>query len=143
LDAAYQALAEAMDGFRMAGAISFAISGTYGLADICIAQRRLREATAIYEHSLGVATGQGDVVYRGTADLYLGLGMLHRERGDAHAFSQNMQKALELGEQAALDNWPHRVRIAQARIKEDQGDLKSALDLLDEAHGFYFPNARP
>ncbi|MFN2178207.1 MAG: tetratricopeptide repeat protein [Candidatus Promineifilaceae bacterium] len=143
LDAAYEALAEAMDGFRMAGAISFAISGTYGLADIRIAQGRLREAATIYERSLRVATAEDGVVHRGTAELYLGLGMLQRERGDSQASSQNVQRALELGEKAALDNWPYRVRVARARLAEDQGDLQRALDLLNEAQGFYFPTPVP
>ena len=143
LDAAYQALGEAMDGFRMAGAISFAISGTYGLADIRIAQGRLREAVAIYEQSLHVASAEDGLVYRGTAELYLGLAMLQREQGDSQASARNVRRALELGEGAALDNWPYRVRIARARLAEDQGDLHGALDLLDEAQGFYFPTPVP
>jgi LuxR family transcriptional regulator, maltose regulon positive regulatory protein len=55
--------------------------------------------------------------------------------------------AQQAGEQAALTGWPHRLSIAQARLKEAQGDLAGALAWLDEAERVYIreplPNARP
>jgi LuxR family maltose regulon positive regulatory protein len=147
LEAAHQALADGMDSFRMAGNFHFAIGGTFVLADIRMAQGRLHEAVRIYERTLQLALEQGEPVLRGTADLYLGLGDLHRERGDLEAAEQRMLESEELGEQAALTDWPHRLRRAQARMKEAEGDLDGALDLLDEAerlyHGSPVPDARP
>ncbi len=144
LEAAHQTLAEAMAGFQKAGAISFAISGTYGLADIQLAQGRLRAAISTYEQSLQLVREQDDpAVIRGTADLYLGLSKLFRERGESEAAEQNLLKSEELGEQAALEDWPYRWRIYRALVQEDQGDLNSALDLLDEAGRFYFPTPVP
>ena len=147
LEEAHQALADAMAGFQMSGNIIFAISGTYGLADMRIAQGRLREAISIYERSLQLAMAQGEPAIPGTADLYLGLSKLYRERGDVEAARQNITKSVALGEQAALADWPYRLRIAQARIKQSQGDLDGAIALLDQAQRLYFsspvPETRP
>ncbi|MEZ4517134.1 MAG: tetratricopeptide repeat protein [Chloroflexota bacterium] len=143
LEAAYRALAEAMDGFRLAGSTSFAISGTYGLADIRVAQGRLREAINVYEQSLHLVDEQESPAIRGTAELYLGLSLLHREQGNADTAAEYLSKSLELGESAALANWPNRMRIVRARFQEDAGDPNGALDLLDEAARFYFPTPVP
>jgi LuxR family maltose regulon positive regulatory protein len=48
-----------------------------------------------------------------------------------------------LGEQGALTGWPHRLCVAQARMKESQGDLAGALVLLDEAERQYVRNPLP
>ena len=144
LDAAHRALADAMENFRLAGNILFAISGTYGMADICLAQGRLRGAVRTYEASLRLA---GDTQVQGTADLYLGLGDLRREQGDLDAAADLLQQSAELSERAALQTWPFRFRIAQACLKQTQGDFDGALALLDEAERRYFhgpvPNLRP
>ncbi|MSP14032.1 MAG: tetratricopeptide repeat protein [Chloroflexi bacterium] len=147
LEAAHQALADAMANFQIAGSIVFAISGTYGLADIRIAQGRLREAVRTYEQVLQLVAAQGELVLPGTADLYLGLGELHREQGDLDAAIQYLLRSEELGEHAALPDWRYRFCRAQARMKETQGDLGGALDLLDEAERRYVrspvPDVRP
>lgn len=133
LEAAHRALADAMAGFREVGSLHFAISATYGLGDIRTAQGRLREAIKTYEQALQLALGQGEPLLRGTADLYLGLGELYREQGDADAALRNLLHSEELGEQAGLSDWRYRLYRAQARFKQSQGDLAGALDLLDEA----------
>ncbi|MCP4422805.1 MAG: tetratricopeptide repeat protein [Chloroflexi bacterium] len=147
LEAAHRALAEAMAGFEKGGNIIFALSGTYGLADLRIAQGRLREAMRTYERSLQLALAQGNPPIPGTADLYLGLSKLYHERGDVEAARQNLSKSEALGEAAALADWPYRLRLAQARIKQTQGDMDGTLALLDEAERLYFsspvPQARP
>ena len=35
----------------------------------------------------------------------------------------HLQRARELGEQTTLVDWPYRWRLAQARLKQDEGDL--------------------
>jgi LuxR family maltose regulon positive regulatory protein len=103
LEAAHQTLADAMAKFRMAGSIAFALSGTYGLADIRVAQGRLRAAISTYEQALQYVMELGDPDIRGTADLYLGLSKLYYEQGDPEAAQENLLRSEELGEQAALD----------------------------------------
>jgi LuxR family maltose regulon positive regulatory protein len=143
LEAAHQTLADAMNNFRKVGNLHFATSVTYGLADIRITQGRLREAIKTYLDSLQLALAQGDPVIRGTADLYLGLSELYREQGDQDAAIQNLRHSEALGEQAALPDWRYRLCRAQARFKETQGDLISALEWLDEAERHYFRTPVP
>ncbi len=147
LEAAYQALNDAMTGFQKAGNIVFAISGTYGMADIKIAQGRLHEAVRIYEQSLQLATTQAGSILQGTADLYLGLAQLHYERGNLAVARQNLLKSEALGEQAALPDWPYRLCLIQARMKKSHGEFDDALDLLNKAERLYYrtpiPNIRP
>jgi LuxR family maltose regulon positive regulatory protein len=143
LEAAHRSVADGMASIQMAGNILWAISGTFVLADIRVAQGRLHEAVSTYEHALQLATEHGEPVLRGTADLYLGLSVLHREQGDLEAATQHLLRSEELGEQAALADWQYRLCLAQARIKEAQGDLDGALDLLHEAERLYFRNPTP
>ena len=146
LEAAHRSFADGVSHQQMAGHTRFQIAGTYILADIRIAQGRLHEAVRTYEQSLQVATEQGEPVW-GTAHLYVGLSELHRERGDLEAAKQHLLRSKELGEHFGLPETRYRWYVAMARIKEAQGDLDGALDLLDEAERQYVespdPDVRP
>ncbi|MBK9943831.1 MAG: helix-turn-helix transcriptional regulator [Kouleothrix sp.] len=147
LEAAYRTLADAMAGFQKAGNLHFAISITYGLADIRRVQGRLYDAIRCYTQALQLALDQGEPLIRGTADLYLGLSELHREQADLEAATWHLLRSEELGEQAALPDWRYRLCRTQARFTEAQGDLAGALDLLDQAERHYYrtplPDVRP
>ena len=142
LETAYRSLADGMASFQMAGNF-FAISGTFILADIRIAQGRLHDAVRTYEQSLQLATEQGEPVLRGMANLHAGLSELHLEQGDLEAARKHLLKSEELGEQALMAGGEYRLRIAMARAKGAQGDLSGALDLLDEAERLYSRNPLP
>lgn len=146
LEAAHRSFAEGVAHQQMAGHTRFQIAGTYILADIRIAQGRLHEAVRTYEQSLQLATEQGEPVW-GTAHLYVGLSELHRERGDLEAAKQHLLRSKELDEHGGLPETRYRWYVAMARIKEAQGDLDAALDLLDEAERQYVespdPDVRP
>jgi LuxR family maltose regulon positive regulatory protein len=143
LEAAHQALADGMAGFQKAGQIPFALSGTYGLADIRLAQGRLQEAVQTYERALQLAKAQGEPAIRGTVDIYSGLAGLCHEQGDPAAASQYWLKSEALGEQAALADWPYRRCLVQARMKAAEGELDDALNLLDKAQHHYFRSPVP
>ncbi|HQY92902.1 LuxR C-terminal-related transcriptional regulator [Caldilinea sp.] len=148
LEVAYQVLAEAMAGFEMSNNPVLAISGASGLADIRVTQGRLAAAAGVYEHALQLATQHAGRPLRGTADIYLGLSELHHERGDAEAAAQHLLRSEELGKQAASPQWPCRLRLVQARLRQDAGDLDGALDLLSAATQNYIsktplPQVRP
>ncbi|MGH3146545.1 MAG: LuxR C-terminal-related transcriptional regulator, partial [Rubrobacter sp.] len=147
LEAAHRSYADGMASLQKAGNISDAINGAIALAAIRIAQGRLREAMRTYEHALRLATEQGDPAMRGTADMYVGMAELHRERNDLHAATQHLLRSKEQGEHTGFPQYPYRWRIAMARIREAQGDPDGALDLLDEAERLYVsdfhPNVRP
>ena len=142
LDGAQRALSVWMNYCQKAGNIIFAIATGAYLAEIIVAQGRLREAERTYKQSIQLASTH-DQVRHVTSNLYLGLGLLCHEQGDQQAAAQHLRKSGELGEQTALNDWPYRWRLAKARLKEAEGDLETALDLLDEAGGLYVRTSVP
>jgi LuxR family maltose regulon positive regulatory protein len=147
LEAAHSAYADCMAGLRRAGHIADTFGCAIALADIRLAQGRPREAMRTYEQALRRAPEQGGSVLRGTADMYVGISELHRERNDLSAATQNLLRSQELGEHTGLPQNRYRWRVAMARIREAEGDLAGALELLDEAERRYvsdfFPDVRP
>ena len=73
----------------------------------------------------------------------MGLALLYREMKNDEAVGPHCKKREELGEQTTLVDWPYRWRVAQARLKQDEGDFDAALDLLDEAKRVYVKNPVP
>src|SRR5258706_12115140 len=72
---------------------------------------------------------------------------LRRERNDLHTATQHLLRSKELGEHTGFPQNRYRWCVAMARIREAQGDLDGALELLEEAQrryvGDFFPNVRP
>ena len=147
LEAGHSAYAECMTGLRRAGHIADTFGCAIALADIRLVQGRLGEAMRTYEQALQRASEQGGPVLRGTADMYVGMSGVHRERNDLHAATQQLLRSQELGEHTGLPQNRYRWRVAMARIRQAEGDLDGALDLLNEAErvylGDFFPNVRP
>ena len=143
LEAARRAMADWVNSMQKVGNIVFAIASTFALADIMVAQGRLHDAESAYKSSLKLASEQDEHVQGFVSHLYLGLAMLYHELGKQEAANQHLQKSRELGKQNVLMDWPYRWRVAQARLKETDGDLKAALDLLDEAKRLYVRNPVP
>jgi LuxR family transcriptional regulator, maltose regulon positive regulatory protein len=147
LEAGHSAYAECMAGLRRAGYIADTFGCAIALADIRLVQGRLGEAMRTYEQALLRASEQGGAVLRGTADMYVGMSEVHRELGDLPAATQQLLRSQELGEHAGLPQNRYRWRVAMARIRQAEGDLGGALDLLNEAERLYvsdfFPNVRP
>ena len=143
LEAAHRSFADGMARLQMAGNISDAISGTLVLADIRKAQGRLHEAARACEQSLLLAKEQGEPVPPGTADLYTGLSELRREHADLDAATQHLMTSKQLGERAGLPENRNRWCVAMARIKEAQGDVEGALDLLEQAERLYIKGINP
>ncbi len=142
LDGAQRALSVWINYCQKVGNIVFAVATGAYLAGIIVAQGRLREAERIYKQSIQLASTH-DQVRHVTSNLYLGLGLLCHEQGDQQSAAQHLRKSGELGEQTALTDWPYRWRLAQARLKESDGDLEAALDLLDEAKRLYVKTSVP
>jgi LuxR family maltose regulon positive regulatory protein len=147
LEAAHQSYADGLARMQRAGHLSDAIGCAIALADLRIAQGRLREAMHTYERGLQLATERGAPVLRGAADMYVGLSELCREHNDLPAAMQHLLSSKDLGESAGLPQNPHRWRVALAGVREAEGDLHGALDLLHEAQRLYvsdfFPSVRP
>jgi LuxR family maltose regulon positive regulatory protein len=143
LEAAHRTFADGMADIRMAGERQhlLTISAAYILAEIRVAQGRLREAASTYEQSLQLAAGQGEPAPLATAILHGGISEIHRERGDLEAAARHLLISEELSEQAVSRD--SRWLVARARLNEAQGDPDGALDLLDEAERLYSRNPVP
>jgi LuxR family maltose regulon positive regulatory protein len=143
----HDAYAECLVIFRRAGFISDVLGCSITVADLQIVFGRLREATTTFEQALRLTPGEGGPVLRGTADMYVGLSAVHRERNDLTTARDLLLRSQALGEQAALPQNPYRWRVAMARIREAEGDLSAADELLGEAERFYVgdfsPDVRP
>jgi len=147
LESAYRIYSNGMAYLRQNGYISDVIGGFVTLADIQITQGHLIEAKKSYEHGLQLATKPGAPTLRGAADMFVGLSEIYRERNDLHSALQQLLKSKQLGDLNGLPKNPYRSRVAMARLREIQGNLSEALDLLEEAEKFYLsdfsPNVHP
>jgi LuxR family maltose regulon positive regulatory protein len=147
LTAAHRWYAEGMASLATAGYLSDVVGCALALADIRIAQGRIRDAMSTFERGLEVATGRGPTALRGAADMHVGMSELLRERNDLDAAVAHLVTARDLGEHIGLPQNRYRWRVAMARVREAEGDLDGALDLLNEAErlylGDFFPNVRP
>ena len=69
------------------------------------------------------------------------------ERDDLAAAAEHLAVSERLGDHNGLPQNPYRWRVVTARLREAEGDLDGALELLDEAdrvyEGDYSPNVRP
>lgn len=147
LEAACKSLSDWVDKARKAGNFFFAIAGASGKADILTEQGHLREALKTLQQSLQLASEHEAESQRIIAHHHLGLALLYHEMRDDESAAQHFQKSFELGQQSVLRDWSYRKYLAQAQLKESDGDLDSALNLLDDAQRFYarslIPNTRP
>jgi LuxR family maltose regulon positive regulatory protein len=147
LEAAHRAYSVCVEGMRRTGHIADVLGCSITLADIRSTQGRLSEALRTYEGALRLASNQDGTVPRGTADMYVGMSQIACERDDLAAATQHLLHAEELGEHTWLPQNPYRWRVAMARVREAEGDLDGALDLLEEAErvytGDFAPNVRP
>jgi LuxR family maltose regulon positive regulatory protein len=79
--------------------------------------------------------------------MYVGMSELHRERNDFQAAEQSLRRSQELGEHTGLPQNCYRSRLVKARLREAEGDLDGALELLAEAERWYTtdfsPDVRP
>ncbi len=147
LEAAHRSYSDGIASLHKAGNLSDALGCAITVADIQLVQGRLHEAMRTYERALQRALEQGTPALRGTADMYVGMSGIHRERNDLQTATEHLRRSKELGEHIGLPQNQYRWCVAMARIREAQGDLDRALDLLHEAERLYVgdfsPNVRP
>ncbi len=147
LEAASRWYATGMASLEKAGHLSDVIGCALALADIRLAQGRLHDALRTYEQGLQLSTERGGPVLRGAADMHVGMSELFRERGDLQAASQHLLTSRELGDENGLPQNAYLSRVAAARLRQAEGDLDGALELLDEAERLYVgdfsPDVRP
>ena len=147
LESAHRAYSDCTARLFLAGYVADTLGCAIALADIRMVQGRLDEAMRTFEQALRLASEQGGPVLRGTADMHVGMSAIHCERGDLTSATHELLESQQLGDQLGLPQNRYRWRVAMARVREAEGDLSGAVDLLEEAERFYigdfFPNVRP
>ncbi len=143
LESAFQSYADGMASLRHGGFIIDAISGSIGLADLRIAQGRLHDALAIYQHGLYLTAEHGLQAPSGMADMFIGMSELYREWNDLEAAERLFAQGDVLGESAGSPQHPYRWRVALAQLRASLGDRDGAIALLDEAEPRYLSDMYP
>ncbi|MCU1472530.1 LuxR C-terminal-related transcriptional regulator [Amnibacterium sp.] len=147
LEAAYDAYVQCSASLLQAGYLADVLGCATTLADIRITQGRLREAMQVYDRALRLAADRNATRSRGVPDLHVGMSAIHAERGDLRAAKEELGRAREVGEVAGMPRYRYRYRVAEALVREIEGDVDGALALLDEAERDYVadfaPDVRP
>ncbi len=147
LDAAYRWFADGVLQLEQGGHLADVVGGAITLTDIRLTQGRQTEALSLFERGLAMATQPGSPILRGASDMHVGISRILRERNDLGGARQHLSQSEQLGEANGLPQNRHRWRIAMAQIRQAEGDLDGALELLTEAERLYVgdfsPDARP
>ena len=85
----------------------------------------------IYEHALEANEPDRPVV-RGTADMYVGMSELYRERDDLKTATELLGRSQEFGEHLGMPQNRYRWLVAMARIREADGDAGAAVSVTPE-----------
>lgn len=140
LKTAVTTFGDARTSLQLAGHTADYLGSTVILADMLVVQGRREEARRAYEHALQLAISEGEPA---ASELHVGLGELCLDDGELVAANQHLEASKAMGATAPIPGSHHRWFIAMARIKEAQGDLAAALQLLDEAEKTYVPGFLP
>ena len=143
LESALQAIVDWMESMTQMGNHVFVVASAFAVGDLLVGLGRLSDAERTYKDALHLAAQHGTEAEHITAHHHLGLYMIYRQRGDNTRAAYHFKQAAELGLQTTLVDWQHRWHVAQAQMKEAEGDLETALTLLDEAKRVYIQSAVP
>lgn len=143
LQGSYELMEQAMEGMWQIGNAPLALSGTNVIADLRIAQGRLRDALALLERAIRIGGEQGEPVMLGMADFYLGLCELTLEFGDVEAARKHLAHSQELSTKAAHESYQYRSRIVRARFHAANREFDAALRLIEEATGVFTESVVP
>ncbi len=147
LEAARDAYATSLDRMRRAGHLADVLGLSIAVADIQVTRGSLGDALHTYEQALLLNPEDGGPALRGTADMYVGMSAVHRERNDLATARGLLARSEELGAHNGLPQNAYRWLVTMARLREADGDLAAADELLGEAErayvGDFAPNVRP
>ncbi|MGZ4129001.1 MAG: helix-turn-helix transcriptional regulator, partial [Actinomycetota bacterium] len=142
LDTAFAEYTASIARMRRAGHIADILGCSIAMADIRVAQGRLRDAQRLYEQGLQLVADHGAGPLRGTADMHVGLAEILRERDDRAAAAEELRRAEEL-ELFGTRQYPYRSRAVRAGLLLADGDTAGCLALLEEAERVYDTDFSP
>ena len=121
------------DGLAAIGNMLETIDGVFVLADIKMTLGQLGDAFEIYKHVLQLANKSEKTRHSGVELVHTGISEIYREQNNLEAAKQAQMTSAKLGNEIEFPVWKIRWFVAEARLKEIQGDLDGAIDLLYEA----------
>ncbi|MEO7085108.1 MAG: LuxR C-terminal-related transcriptional regulator [Gemmatimonadaceae bacterium] len=133
LELAHDTFSDALDCMLAGGDPLSNIRGMFVLGDIRMVQGRLREAEKAYARGLRKAAEYVSAALAETDELHLGLSELQRERGDVDAARGQLLTLANSDGRAAHAGNRQRWCTTMARVREAEGNLDGALELLVEA----------
>jgi LuxR family transcriptional regulator, maltose regulon positive regulatory protein len=133
LEAATDAFAQTAELGRAAGHDYIALAAMGSLAQLRMAQGRLREADTTLRHALGFAAEREAELLPAVGRVRIGLGELLYERDDLDASERELTLGTELAERAGELDVLVRARVALSQARRARGDTVGALDLAHEA----------
>ena len=117
------------------------------LGDMEVALGRPRQAARTYLAALDLADRHHTPVLRGRPDMHVGIAARHLEMEDLAAARRELDRARDLPKHGWLPQFAFRWRVVAASVREAEGDVSAAVDLLDEAERRYvadfLPNVSP
>ena len=147
LEAARTSYSDCLVEFVKVGHVADVLGCSIAVADIQVAQGRLRDAMRTFEQALELAGREGSRGLRGTADMHVGMAAVHRQTGDLSAAREELARSRQLGDLAGLPQNAYRWRVVMAQLCLADGDVDAAFELFDEAERLYVgdfsPNVRP
>ena len=148
LAGAHAAYTQTVAGLASSGLLADVLGCCITIGDIRRTQGQLSDAMRTYQWALDLAAPKpGGVPVQGTADMHVAIAEVLLERDDLAAATEHLTISERLGDHNGLAQNPYRWRVVTARLREVQGDLDVALELLDEAvrvyAGDFSPNVRP
>jgi LuxR family maltose regulon positive regulatory protein len=148
LEGAHAAYTETIAGLELAGFVPDILGCCKTLGGIRRIQGRLTDALRTYQWALDLGSARaGAEPLRGTADMHVAMAGVLLERDDLAAVAEHLALSHALGEDNGLPQNAYRYRVAKAGLREAEGDLDVALELLDEADRLYvqdyLPNVQP
>ena len=143
VEASLQAMQAWVEDMQKLGNQMYVLASAFVVADMQLILGRLGDAEKTLRQTIQKAEAFGQEAEAVTAHQHLGLAMIAHERGDDIVATQRLQTAAELGQRSTLIDWIHRWNLAQARLKESDGEFDSALQCLDDAQRGYVKNPIP
>ncbi len=143
MDEALTHLRLAMTAFRDVGDAAAALSFPFAIAEVLLAQGRLREAIATYEEALRYAARQPGPTLPGEAEAHIGLAEVLFERGATDEAQVELRAGEALVPAGVLTGDAARLTAARAWLAFALGDADTALTLLDEADALETPGPVP
>jgi LuxR family maltose regulon positive regulatory protein len=143
LETAHASYAACLVEFEAIDHVSDVMGCSVTVGDIEVVQGRLRAAAHTYRSALDLADRHATPVLRGRADMHVGLAARHLEADDLASARQELSRSRDLGEPAGLPQEAYRSRVVMAGVREAEGDVDAAVDLLDEAERLYVADFQP